>query len=424
MLLAGAPSLRIGNCCDVDFSFNTFAVSIYPQPHDDAPPPAKMRKQWQEDQAFIKRKFAKEDGAIAFALVVSPLVKNNDADLLPALFSCIVPQRQLQRGVAHELRVRGRHIDILRHIERTIEGTLTPPNQAVGGFGALATSPVDDHEAPAGSRDPGYDAGSGGASCFDQGGLPHPGGGGADGKGPESKGEGEKGAAHELTEGADFNKGDEPASSSTGAATSPFARSLPGASPSATSSIKFPDYKDREESGRQHGAHEYVCTPLRLPADLADLFPQIQLDYLIVSPLARQYDHLPIWRRPGPPKPTRWIRSDKSQPPASSNEREIPWTELTTVQELVSSSDYRVFVARSSDAGIELVFKEEIIRVGDDPMNTVRNEAATYDALAAADFSGVCAPYVGLYEVFDKRPRSALVTKRWGEPLSDWNNLR
>ncbi|GEM12223.1 lipopolysaccharide kinase [Rhodotorula toruloides] len=386
VLLQGPPTLRIGNCSDADFSFNTFALSIYHQPSDDAPPAKKRRF----DTDLVKRRFIREDDAVGFALVVSPLVKNDDSDLLLSLFSCIVPHRRLQRSVAQELIERAKHVDLQRYIAEDLQGTLTPPAQVPSSPGASVVVPKGDDKPPH-PRDPGHG--------------PRPSG--PTGGGQDTSGAGRMGAGGQPSDAfdafSDHDDADEPASSPSRAAASPFACSSSATSPSSSSSVKTSNVQERKQCSLQNGEAG-------------------TLDYLAVSSPPLQLDYLPVQYRPAPAKPTRWIRCDKPKPDAS-NELETTWTELAVTEELVSSSDYRVVVATSSGVGIGLVIKEEIIRFGNEALHSVRNEATTYDALAAAGLGSVCAPYVGLFKVVDGRPRCALVTERWGEPLNDFQDL-
>ncbi|BGO99037.1 Chromatin modification-related protein EAF3 [Rhodotorula toruloides ATCC 204091] len=387
-LLSGPPTLRLGNCCDADFSFTAFALSIYPRPPDDAPPPTKKRKQRHGDEALLERQFIREDQAIGFLLVLSPLVRNDNPDLLRALLSFVVPHSRLQARVAKELVQLARHVDFERHIQNDLQGTLMLPPPVLGGFGASMVS-SDGAGEPALTRNAGVEARPSGAMEKT---MPL-----ADGGGDRSTGRSGTAADGQLTNARDTSanvKED----------------SLPASTPLRMSKSPSP--------------HSSPAPP-PLPPSVQPVWRRTaaqDLDYLAVTPLPVTFDWLPEVHRPAPAKPTRWIRFDKPQLEASSTGPEISWTELVVVRELTSSPEYRFAVAAlTTDPSVELIIKEEYLRyIDDDPMNTPRNEAATYEALKAAGLGSVCAPYVGLYKVVDGNPKLALVTERWGEPLKDF----
>ncbi|BGP04347.1 hypothetical protein JCM10049v2_000145 [Rhodotorula toruloides] len=386
--LSRPPTLRLGNCCDADFSFTAFALSIYPRPPDDAPPPTKKRKQRHGDEALLERQFIREDQAIGFVLVLSPLVRNDNPDLLRALLSFVVPHRRLQARVAKELVQLARHVDLERHIQNDLQGTLMLPPPVLGGFGASMVS-ADGAGELAMTRNAGVEAGPSGAMEKT---MPHAGGGG-----DHSSGRSGAAADGQLTDAPDTSVDLEedglPASTPLRMSKSPSPHSSPAPPP-------LPPF----------------VQPVRRRTAAQDL------DYLAVNPLPVTFDWLPEVHRPAPAKPTRWIRFDKPQLQVPSTEPEISWTNLVVVRELTSSPEYRVAVAAlTTDPRVELIIKEEYLRyIDDDPMNTPRNEAATYEALEAAGLGSVCAPYVGLYKVVDGNPKLALVTERWGEPLKDF----
>ncbi|BGP28405.1 hypothetical protein JCM10296v2_000137 [Rhodotorula toruloides] len=383
------------------------ALSIYRRPPGDGPPATKKRKLRETDEALLERRFIKEDDAFAFALVASPLVENTDPGLLRALFSCIVPHRRLQRRVAEELVRQAQHPDLVRHVRDDLEGTFTPPAQLSDSLSAV---PLQTHEDdPSNFRESGSGGGPSVGTREVEGSMPPPGGSrGGDrssgGGGQQSSGASRMGAGGQLAKESAVDKDDDAASSPLLAATSPLSHSSPATPPSSASSVKVSDAQVPQQCDLQHGGLG-------------------RLDYLAVSSPPLQVDYLPAQYRPAPAKPTRWIRSDQSQTDASTVP-EPAWTELAVIEKLPSSSEYRVVVAKSIEADTELVIKEEFLRYTDnDPMHTLRNEAATYDALAAAGLGSICAPYVGLYKVVDRKSKLALVTERWGEPLDDFNNL-
>ncbi|KAL7341062.1 chromatin modification-related protein EAF3 [Rhodotorula toruloides] len=386
--LSRPPTLRLGNCCDADFSFTAFALSIYPRPPDDAPPPTKKRKQRHGDEALLERQFIREDQAIGFLLVLSPLVRNDNPDLLRALLSFVAPHRRLQARVAKELVQLARHVDLERHIQNDLQGTLMLPPPVLGGFGASMVS-ADGAGELAMTRNAGVEAGPSGAMEKT---MPHAGGGG-----DHSSGRSGAAADGQLTDAPDTSVDLEedglPASTPLRMSKSPSPHSSPAPPP-------LPPF----------------VQPVRRRTAAQDL------DYLAVNPLPVTFDWLPEVHRPAPAKSTRWIRFDKPQLQVPSTEPEISWTNLVVVRELTSSPEYRVAVAAlTTDPRVELIIKEEYLRyIDDDPMNTPRNEAATYEALEAAGLGSVCAPYVGLYKVVDGNPKLALVTERWGEPLKDF----